>query len=116
MSNEVELHGGDLPERFSNPGLPDHRHRMADIDEKAAKNAERQVATLFALSSVGTLVALVSYFAVKLDPGLGFVAYVNRVKLSTELLGIGLAVALFCLGAGAIHWAKPLMPDEERVE
>ena len=26
-----------------------------------------------------------------------------------------MAIALFCIGAGAIHWAKTLMPDEEVV-
>jgi ubiquinol-cytochrome c reductase iron-sulfur subunit len=26
---------------------------------------------------------------------------------------MGMAIALFCIGAGAIHWAKTLMPDEE---
>lgn len=114
--SDVELHGGDLPARFTNPGLPEHRHRLADIDEKAAKRAERQVAALFSLSTVGTLITIVSYFAVKFDTRLNFVDYVNRVKLSTELLGLGLAVALFCIGAGAIHWAKTLMPDEERME
>ena len=28
---------------------------------------------------------------------------------------MGMAIALFCIGAGAIHWAKTLMPDEEVV-
>jgi ubiquinol-cytochrome c reductase iron-sulfur subunit len=26
---------------------------------------------------------------------------------------MGMAIALFCIGAGLIHWAKTLMPDEE---
>jgi ubiquinol-cytochrome c reductase iron-sulfur subunit len=30
-------------------------------------------------------------------------------------IGLGMAIALFCIGAGAIHWAKTLMPDEEIV-
>ncbi len=29
--------------------------------------------------------------------------------------GLGLGLALFCIGAGAIHWAKTLMPDDEVV-
>jgi ubiquinol-cytochrome c reductase iron-sulfur subunit len=28
-------------------------------------------------------------------------------------IGMGMAIALFCIGAGLIHWAKTLMPDEE---
>jgi ubiquinol-cytochrome c reductase iron-sulfur subunit len=104
------------PARFENPGLPDHRHRMADIDTSAAKRAERQVATLFGISALGTLLLIVAYYAVQLDPDLPFVEFVGRVKLSNFLLGFALFVALFGIGAGAVHWAKTLMPDEERVE
>ena len=39
----------------------------------------------------------------------------EQVGLSTKLLGLGLGVALFGIGAGAIHWAKTLMPDDEVV-
>ena len=31
-------------------------------------------------------------------------------------LGLGLAVALFFIGMGAVHWAKTLMPDHEVVD
>jgi ubiquinol-cytochrome c reductase iron-sulfur subunit len=116
-SGEVERYeGGGLPERFPNPGLPPHRHRMADIDEKAAKRAERQVATLFGLSALGTIITLVAYFAVKFEGNLTDNEYLRRVELSNILLGTGLFLALFCIGAGAVHWAKTLMPDEERIE
>jgi ubiquinol-cytochrome c reductase iron-sulfur subunit len=105
-----------LPARFDNPGLPAHRHRMADIDAAAAKRAERQVAAMFGLSAVGTLLVIVAYYAVQLNPELEFIEYVGRVKLSNFLLGSGMFLALFGIGAGAVHWAKTLMPDEERVE
>lgn len=107
---------GELAERFEDPGLPAHRHRLADIDARAARRAERQVATLFGLSSLGTVLLIVAYFAVQLPQDLGFVEYLERVKTSNLLLGLGLFLALFGIGAGAIHWAKTLMPDEERVE
>jgi quinol---cytochrome c reductase iron-sulfur subunit len=115
-SSEVTPHNGSVPARFENPGLPAHQHRMADTDPKAAKRAERQVATLFVLSMVGTILLLVAYFTVKLDTGLGFVESLDRLRLSNQLLGGGLAIALLGIGAGAVHWAKTLMPDEERVE
>ena len=108
--------GSALPVRFENPGLVPHRHRMSDVDPKAAKRAERQVATLFGISALGTLLTLVAYFTIKFDTPMSFVERLARTRLSTELLGIGLFLALFGLGVGAVHWAKTLMPDEERVE
>ena len=106
---------GGLPARFENPGLPAHQPRMADLDESAAKRAERQVATLFGISVLGTLGFLVAYFAVPTDarmffPGLG------NVSASNFLLGVTLGLSLLGIGAGAVHWAKTLMPDEEEVE
>jgi quinol---cytochrome c reductase iron-sulfur subunit len=115
--SSVTLHDDAAPARFDNPGLPAHQHRMADTDPKAAKRAERQVATLFVLSMVGTVLLLVAYFAVKLEYGdMSFVEALNRLRLSNQLLGGGLALALLGIGIGAVHWAKTLMPDEERVE
>ncbi len=105
-----------LPERFDNPGLPAHRHRMTDIDPAAAKRAERQVVTLFGISAFGTLLALVSYFAVQLDQEQPLNTYLGDVKLSNALIGIGIFLALFGIGTGAVHWAKTLMPDDEQVE
>ncbi len=108
--------GSAVPVRFENPGLVPHRHRMSDVDPKAAKRAERQVATLFGISALGTLLTLVAYFTIKFDTPMSFMEHLARTRLSTELLGIGLFLALFGIGAGAVHWAKTLMPDEERVE
>jgi ubiquinol-cytochrome c reductase iron-sulfur subunit len=115
---EVAPAGRDraLPERFENPGLPAHSPRMADVDPRAAKRAERQVAALFGISAIGTLLTLVIYFTVKFDTPMSFVSYLSRLRISTVGLGIALFLALFGIGAGAIHWAKTLMPDEERVE
>ncbi len=114
--SDVAVQDGDLPARFENPGLPAHPHRLTDTDPKAAKRAERQVALLFVLSMIGTLVMLVGYFAVKMDHGLSFVDYLGRLALSNQILGIGMAVSLLGIGVGAVHWAKTLMPDEERID
>jgi ubiquinol-cytochrome c reductase iron-sulfur subunit len=115
--SDVATQTDQVPARFDNPGLPAHQHRMADTDPKAAKRAERQVASLFVLSMLGTVLVLVGYFAVKLEnEGLNLVEALNQVRLSNQLLGGGLAIALLGIGAGAVHWAKTLMPDEERVE
>jgi ubiquinol-cytochrome c reductase iron-sulfur subunit len=99
-----------VPAEFENPGLPAHRYRMADTDPKAAKRAERQVALLFGLSAVGTVLAIVAYFAFRPE---GTFA---SIKLANLTLGLGMALGLLGIGFGAVHWAKTLMPDHESVE
>ena len=103
------------PTLFENPGLPAHTHRLADTDPRAAKRAELQVATLFTLSMVATMIFLVSYFAVDarqtvIVPGIGL------TELQHLLLGLGMGFGLFFIGIGAVHWAKTLMPDDEVIE
>ena len=110
-STSVAMTGRDrsLEPRFPDPGLPAHVYRTTDVDPRAAKRAERQVAGLFALSAVGTIIFLLGYILVPLHDA-------GAVRLSTQLLGGGLALSMFCIGVGAIHWAKKLMPDDEVVE
>ena len=103
------------PTLFQNPGLPAHVHRMADTDVRAAKRAEHQVAVLFIISMLGTVLFLVSFFAV--DPRQSVVIPgIGRTELQHLLLGLGMGVGLFFIGIGAVHWAKTLMPDDEVVE
>ncbi|BCT76280.1 ubiquinol-cytochrome c reductase [Sinomonas cyclohexanicum] len=96
-------------EKFADPGLPPHRLRLADTDPRAAKRAERQVTILFIISVIGTVVFLVSYFAIDLDRE----STIATVRLQNILLGIGTAFAMLGIGTGIVHWAKALMPDHE---
>ncbi len=110
----IEGHGG-VPDRFTNPGLPPHVLRGSDLSEAGAKRAEKQVAALFTLSILGTVLFVVAYFGLDIRtttyvPGIGLMG------LQHLLLGIGLALALLGIGLGAVHWAKTLMPDAEVVE
>jgi ubiquinol-cytochrome c reductase iron-sulfur subunit len=97
-------------EKFQDPGIPPHRLRLADTDPKAAKRAERQVALLFGISVVGTLIFLVAYFAIDLGAG---ESTIDSIRLQNMLLGIGTAFAMLGIGTGIVHWAKALMPDHE---
>ena len=99
-------------ELIKDPGLPEHVHRSTDIDPKAAKRAERQIAILFALSCIGTLLLIYSYIFIS-DETFIFIPVLGETNAHQFGLGMGMAIALFCIGAGAIHWAKTLMPDEE---
>ncbi len=96
---------------FSNPGMPPHRLRVTDLDARKAKRAETVVAGLFFLSLIGTVFSMVAYFAFPIDPN-----DLGSVRLNNLFLGLGLALALLCIGIGAVHWAKALMADHEGVD
>ena len=100
---------------LTDPGLPEHVHRKADVDERAAKKAERQVGILFLLSVIGTLLFIFSYVGIDEDTFI-FVPIMGTTNAHQLFLGLGLAMALFFIGMAAVHWAKTLMPDHEVVD
>ncbi|MGQ4560294.1 cytochrome bc1 complex Rieske iron-sulfur subunit [Dermabacteraceae bacterium P7054] len=103
---------------FANPGLPPHVARHADTNPKAEKRTERMVAAMFLLSIVGTAIFTLSYFFVT-PTGINIFAEPNTmsaVMYSNLFTGLGLAISVFFIGAAAVHWAKTLMPDHEKVE
>lgn len=113
MSDTTDNNGVLVPEGpISDPGLPEHTWRPTDVDPAKEKRAERQVAALFGLSAVFTVLFVVSYFTFKVgdddewDVIAGFGA-------STMALGLCLGLALLCIGVGIIHWARKLMGDHE---
>ena len=89
MPNELEP--------LADPGLPEHIHRRADTDPIAAKRAERQVAVLFSLSAVGTLLFFYSFFFIKEDL---FIFIPVMGNTNAQQLGIGLGVAFGLLFIG----------------
>jgi ubiquinol-cytochrome c reductase iron-sulfur subunit len=92
------------------PGLPEHTWRPTDVDRRAEKRAERQVATLFGLSALCTVLFVVFYITVKAgydgDTFLGLGA-------SNVSLGVTLGLALLFIGIAVIQWARKLMGDHE---
>ncbi len=105
----------NLPAAFPNPGLPEHVHRMADDNPKAARRAERQVVALFGLSMLATVVFIVAYFAIDYTANV-FIPGIGSTNLLHVVLGVSMAISLLGIGFGAVHWAKTLMPDQEIVE
>jgi ubiquinol-cytochrome c reductase iron-sulfur subunit len=100
---------------IQDPGLPAHVHRKADTDLVAAKRAERQVAILFLTSAIGTLLFIYAYVGIPQDQ-LIFLPIMGTTNAHQLFLGLGLAIALFFIGMGAVHWAKTLMPDHEVID
>src|SRR5690554_5584494 len=48
-------------DRIENPGFRPYRPRVTDVDPKKEKSAERAVSTMFVLSIIGTVAAVVAY-------------------------------------------------------
>lgn len=114
--HEIEPSGPAGAPSAHAPGLPPHQQRRADIDPIAARRAERQVALMFVgaalmvIAFVAAFVAWPSVYSTFTLPVLG------TVSASNFFLGLTLGLSLFLIGAGAIHWAKKLMPDVEEVD
>jgi len=70
---------------------------------------------MFLLSMIGTLVFLVTYFAIPTDTAV-FLPGIGATSLQNVLFGVSLGASLFFIGIGAVHWAKTLMPDVEVAE
>jgi len=110
VSNEIDLPESRVAEPIADPGHAPHVWRPTDLDPKAEKRAERQVAGFFIASIVFAILFVVSYFTFEIgeewDTILGMGA-------STVSLGVTLGLALLLIGVGIIQWARKLMGDQE---
>ncbi|WP_420033233.1 Rieske 2Fe-2S domain-containing protein [Streptomyces sp. cg28] len=97
---------------FADPGLPPHEHRIQDIDERAARRSERVVAMLFTISMLATVGFIASYVTISAHK-IVYIFPMGHISALNFALGTTLGVALFCIGAGAVHWARTLMSDVE---
>ncbi|MEU1669208.1 Rieske 2Fe-2S domain-containing protein [Streptomyces sparsogenes] len=97
---------------FADPGLPPHEPRQQDIDERAAKRSERTVALFFTASMVATIAFIASFVALPVDKII-YVFPLGHISALNFALGLTLGIALFTIGAGAVHWARTLMSDVE---
>ncbi len=114
-SEQGDAHHGGVAvadDPFADPGLPVHKPRIQDIDERAAKRSERTVAMLFTLSMLATIAFIASYVIFPVDK-IVYIFPIGKVSALNFALGMTLGVALFCIGAGAVHWARTLMSDVE---
>lgn len=100
---------------FADPGLPAHRPRVQDIDERAASRSERAVAFMFTLSMLATVAFIASYVIFPVDK-IVYIFPFGHVSALNFSLGVTLGIALFSIGAGAVHWARTLMSDVETAD
>ncbi|MXG92147.1 cytochrome bc1 complex Rieske iron-sulfur subunit [Nocardioides flavescens] len=113
--HEGEMQAADEPIR--NPGLPEHTWRPTDVDPKAERRAERQVAGIFGLAAVCAVLFVVSYFVFSIGGSPeAQVSQIGNLGASNVALGGTLGLALLLIGVGLIQWARKLMSDHEMVE
>ncbi len=96
------------PPFVANPDLPPHGARRTDVDPKAAKRAEHQVATCFGLSALATVAFCICYVQIPIDAYLP-IPFFGAWSASNLALGLTFGLAAFFIGVGAIQWAKKLM-------
>ena len=106
MSNEITP--------IDDSAAPQHAPRATDINPASEKRAEQQVAILFGLSGVGSVLLIYSYIFVA-DNVFIFIPIMGNQNAQQLGIGLGMAMSLFFIGIAAIHWAKTLMPDKEVV-
>jgi ubiquinol-cytochrome c reductase iron-sulfur subunit len=100
---------------FADPGLPAHRPRITDLDPKAAKRAERQVALLFLIATAGFIASMVAFTIVP-KTNIVRLTGLGSVNANNFALALCLGFAFLAMGAGAIHWARTLMTDVDLVQ
>jgi ubiquinol-cytochrome c reductase iron-sulfur subunit len=115
-SDEPAGHGS-APAKLGYSPVADvpHKLRATDTDPKAARRAERQVASMFALSMLFVVLFVVAYVMID-STTVVYIPVLGEVGASNVALGFTMGAAIFFIGAGAIQWAKKLMPDVEVVQ
>ena len=98
----------DIEKPIANPGIEPHRIRMTDKSEKHARTAEKQIAVMFGVSVEGAIIAIWGFFAFPIVDG-----DLSATRNNSLWMGLGMALSMFGIGFGAVHWAKTLMPDNE---
>ena len=111
--NDSHLPVAAAAEPIADPGLAEHNWRPTDVDTRAEKRAERQIAAMFIAAMIFSVLFVVSYFAFGVGDNWDTVAGLGA---STVSLGVTLGMALLLIGIGIIHLARKLMSDVEMVE
>lgn len=89
-----------------------HPPRRTDVDPRAASRAQRQVVLLFLTSALFALLAVAAYVLIPVDAGVAL-PLMGPVGALNLALGVCIGLSILCIGLGAIHWARKLMPATE---
>lgn len=111
----VNPHPGDPKPGYLPVADIPHKPRVTDTDPKAARRAERQVASMFIASMALVVLFVIAFVTIDVYTVV-YVPVLGEVGASNLALGLTFGGAVFLIGAGAIQWAKKLMPDVEVVQ
>lgn len=114
LAGEVEPDepvGGPVPD----PGLPDARPRLTDVEPRARQRATREIAGAFAVAAVFVIASVVFYIGFA-DKAGGDEANIGNLHVSNLVLGLTLGLAVLLAGVGVVHWSRGLMTGTEVVE
>lgn len=100
---------------IADPGLPEEEPRLSDVDPRAEKRAERQVAGLFGFASIMVVAFIAAFVIFGISPDDDGLVDIGDVQVSNFALGLTLGLALLCIGAAAIHWSRTIMTSPEIV-
>lgn len=100
---------------FPDPGLPPHEPRRSDVDPRAARRAERQVAGMFGLATLLFIGFIAAYVGVDKERMIS-IPMLGKIGAQNALFGVTLGGALGLIGAGLIQWARKIMSNVEVVE
>jgi ubiquinol-cytochrome c reductase iron-sulfur subunit len=100
-------------EPIPDPGLPPHTWRPTDVDPKAEKRAERQIAAMFVAAIISAVLFVVAYFSLEVGDNWDTFAGMGA---STMALGVTLGTSLLLIGTAIIHLSRKLMSDHEIAE
>jgi ubiquinol-cytochrome c reductase iron-sulfur subunit len=100
---------------FPNPGPPHHEPRRTDVDPRAARRADRQVAGMFGLATLLLIGFIVSFVAVDMDQMISL-PLIGKIGAQNALFGVTIGGALALVGVGLVHWARKTMTAVELVE
>lgn len=100
---------------FADPGRQPHEPRRTDVDAKARRRAERQVATMFGLSTLAAIGFVVAFVAIDKDAFVSLPLF-GEIGAQNLAFGLGLGLSLLLIGTGVIHWSRKLMTSPEIVE
>lgn len=115
----------DISPREATPSAPEfernqvadvpHHPRLADTSPKAAKRAERQVVSMFALSALFVVLFVVAYIGIDKTTRI-YIPVIGETNASQIFLGLTFGLSILFIGTAAIQWSKKLMSEVEVVQ